>query len=63
MPTFVVMLNQQALKVTPGLGILWVIDARQANTYSSKYAARRHLKQLDNIPNDVKIIELAPVGE
>lgn len=57
MPTFIVMRDSQALKVVPG-SILWVNDARQANTYPSKYAAKKHLKQLDNMPNDIKIVEL-----
>lgn len=57
MPTFIVMRGANTLKVVPG-SILWVNDARTANTYPSKYAAKRHLKQLDNMPNDIKIVEL-----
>lgn len=60
MPTFVITDGQKgvALKVAPGLNLLWVIDFKDANTYPSKYAAKRHLKQLDNIPEDIKIVEL-----
>ena len=28
------------------------------NKYTSKYQAKRHLKELDNVPEDVKIVEL-----
>lgn len=57
MPTFVIMLERSALKTAPG-SVLWVKDARQANTYTSKYQAKCHLKQLDNVPDGVKIVEL-----
>jgi hypothetical protein len=63
MPTFVVMLDVKALKVNTCTGIEWVSDARKANTYSSKYQAKRHLKQLDNVPGNVKIVELLNQNE
>ena len=58
MPTFIIMLNNNALKVNRCTGIEWVSDARFANFYTSKYQAKRHLKQLDNVPDGAKIIEL-----
>ena len=63
MPTFVVMLDTKALKVNQLTGIEWVFDARLANSYTSKYQAKRHLKQLDKVPDNVKIAELLTVEE
>ena len=63
MPTFVVTHYNYAMKVTPEFGIVWVSDARTANTYTSKYQARRHLKELDNVPEDVKIVEVQTVED
>lgn len=58
MPTFVILNSVgQALKVLPQC-YAWVKDARKANTYTSKYQAKRHLKELDNVPDDVKIVEV-----
>ena len=51
------------MKVLNKIGVTWVLDARTANSYPSKYAAKRHLKQLDNVPNDAKIIELLTVED
>ena len=56
MPTFVISHDNYNLKVVPGVGVVWV--SKDPNTYPSKYAAKRHLKQLDNIPDNVKIVEL-----
>lgn len=39
-------------------GVKWTVDWREANTYPSKYAAKKHLRKLDNVPDDVKIVEL-----
>ena len=49
------------MKIVPGIGVTWV--KANANTYSSKYAAKRHLKQLDNVPDNVKIVEVETVME
>lgn len=56
MPTFVVTHNDCFMKVVPGVGVVWTY--KEPNTYPSKYAAKRHLKQLDNIPDNIKIVEL-----
>lgn len=59
MPTFIIIDSaQRSLKKAVGSTILWVSDAHLANTYPSRYAAKQHLKKLDNVPPDVKIIEL-----
>lgn len=57
MPTFIIA-NElgQYLKVNPDLTIDWT--QRDPNKYPSKYAARRHLKELDNVPEDVKVVLL-----
>lgn len=64
MPIFVVVLfnkergfNQYLYKAA-GSVILWASDIDKANKYTSKYQAKRHLKELDNVPDDVKIVEL-----
>lgn len=62
MPTFVISHNELALKIANG-SILWVKDARLANSYTSKYQAKRHLKQLDNMPEGAKVIELVTVED
>ena len=60
MPTFVVMLNDKFMRVFGGKPF-WVETKNMANRYSSKYAAKRHLKALDNVPEDVKIVELGEI--
>ncbi len=62
MPTFVVTDNEFFMKVTKE-GLSWFADHNKANTYTSKYQARRHLKELDNVPEGVKIIELSAIEE
>ena len=61
MPTFAVFHQDYFMKIVPGIGVTWV--KANANTYSSKYAAKRHLKQLDNVPDNVKIVEVETVME
>jgi len=57
MPTFVVANpNGLYLKVFPDLGMVW--SQTDFNKYPSKYAAKRHLKELDNVPEDVKVVPL-----
>lgn len=63
MPTFIIIdSNQRSLRKAVGSTIIWASDARLANTYPSKYAAKKHLRKLDNVPEDVKIIELVDVN-
>ena len=57
MPTFVIRhpVNVNAwLSIKNGV-LCWITNAYAANTYSSKFAAKKHLRQLDNIPEGVKI--------
>jgi len=61
MPTFVILHDGYNLKVVPGVGVVWV--SNEPNTYPSKYAAKRHLKQLDNVPDSAKIVELETVED
>lgn len=65
MSTFIVikLSTKLSLKVMPGGTILWVDDAREANSYPSKYAAKKHLKQLDIDVEDVSVIELVTEKE
>jgi hypothetical protein len=37
----------------------FTIELENTNTYSSRYAAKKHLRTLDNVPEDVKIVELS----
>jgi hypothetical protein len=57
MPTFVIVNSDGLyLKIYHDLGIDW--SQTDYNKYTSKYQAKRHLKELDNIPECVKIIPL-----
>ena len=64
MPTFVVTNDDGYFMKVNKDGIKWddphnyLNVFRFFNTYQSKYAAKRHLKELDNVPDDVKIVEL-----
>lgn len=62
MPIYCIVKDNKAMKVIVNKAI-FIDDARLANTYPSKYAAKKHLKQLDNVPEDVKIIELLTIEE
>jgi len=57
MPTFAIA-NPSGLylKVLPDFTLDWV--QVEPNTYPSKYAARRHLKELDNVPDHVKVVPI-----
>jgi hypothetical protein len=57
MPTYVVIKDGNAMKVVSNAAT-FIEDARHANIYTSKYQAKRHLKELDNVPEGVKIVEL-----
>ena len=59
MPTYIIInTSNLALKGTGLTSYVWVKDARMANIYTSKYQAKRHLKQLDNVPNNIRIVQL-----
>lgn len=62
MPTFAVTSNEFFMKVTKD-GLSWFADHTKANIYTSKYQARRHLKELDNVPEDAKIVEVQTVED
>lgn len=55
---FVIVLGHRFLCKAVNSTILWIDDPNKANTYPSKYSAKKHLRMLDNVPEDVKIIEL-----
>ena len=58
MPTYLVQtFNGRYMKVV-GSQFTPTMVYKEANTYPSKYAAKKHLKTLDNVPEDVKIVEL-----
>lgn len=69
MPTFVVTNAAGYFMKVNKNGIEWDAPhtylniARFFNTYTSKYQAKRHLKELDNVPEGVKIVELLTIEE
>jgi hypothetical protein len=70
MPIFAVINNEgNMLVVVQGNKATWQIPPingnlhRFFNTYTSKFQARRHLKELDNVPEDVKIVEVQTVED
>lgn len=57
MPTFAILsANGLYLKVKPNFTLDWVQCG--PNTYTSRYQAKRHLKELDNVPDNVKVVPL-----
>lgn len=58
MLNFVITNQRGSYLKTSIAGTQWFIDPTNANKYSSKYAAKQHLKQLDNMPEGVNIKEL-----
>lgn len=58
MPTFIVKCGEKALKVIPPNKVTFIDEIKLANSYASRYAAKSHLKQLDDVPNNVQIIEV-----
>lgn len=46
------------LKVDPKMGVLWIDDIAKANSYSSKYSAKRHMKRLDGNFEAVKFYQV-----
>ena len=57
MPTYIVIKDENAMKVVSNAAT-FIEDARHANIYTSKYQAKRHLKELDNVPEGVKVVPL-----
>lgn len=57
MPKFIIKSGNLAMRVEPPSRVTFIPDARLANTYTSRYAAKRHLKLLDDIPANAEIIE------
>lgn len=57
MPTFIVTGPEGAMIVVKNEPV-FILDSKYANKYTSKYQAKRHLKQLDNVPDNVKIVPL-----
>ena len=57
MPTFVVSDGTGLMKVINNSPV-FILDSSHANKYTSKYQAKRHLKQLDNVPENVKVVPL-----
>lgn len=45
------------LRLDPKYGIQWTREINDAFTYMSRYAAKRHIKRLDNIPETVELYE------
>ena len=58
MPTFIVKCGEKALKVMPPNKVTFIDNIELANFYPSRYAAKSHLKCLDDVPNDIEIVEV-----
>jgi hypothetical protein len=54
MPTFAISNDRGYLKVNLDFTFNW--SQTDFNKYPSKYAAKKHLKELDNVPEDVKVV-------
>ena len=63
MPTFSIQCNDRFMYVHSDGSIQWVKDKTFANTYTSKYQAKRHKQTLDNVPPDAKIVEMETIQE
>lgn len=46
------------LKVDPRQGVLWVNDISAANSYPSKYSAKKHMKSLDGNFESVRFYQV-----
>lgn len=57
MPNFVVQSDDTFLKVEPPDRVTFISNKAIANSYVSKYAAKMHLRQLEGVPENVKIVE------
>lgn len=58
MPTFIVKCGEKALKVLPPDKVTFIDNIELANSYPSRYAAKSHLKCLDDVPSDIQIVEV-----
>lgn len=63
MPTFLIKAQDRYMYVHPDGSIQWVKDQTFANTYTSKYQAKRHKQMLDNMPENAKVVELQEVAQ
>jgi hypothetical protein len=61
MSEFVVVYDKLYLKSKSKIAS-FIEDLTQANTYPSRYAAKKHLRTLDNVPTDVKIVAYQDVA-
>ncbi len=62
MPTFIVQYEDRYMYVHGDGTVQWVKDKSFANTYTSKYQAKKHMKMLDNVPDNAKVVELLLQG-
>lgn len=53
---WVVNLNDQYMTIKNGK-VVWT-SKDKANTYPSKYAAKKHLRILDNIPDNIELEQI-----
>lgn len=58
MPIFIVKCGEKALKVLPPAKVTFIDEIWLANLYPSRYAAKSHLKCLDDVPNNISIVEV-----
>lgn len=56
MPNFIVQSGDTFLKVEPPDKVTFISEKSLANRYTSKYAAKMHLRNLDGVPDNVKIL-------
>lgn len=57
MPNFIVSLGDTFLKVEPPNRVTFIDNKSLANSYPSRYAAKTHLRNLEGVPDNVKIVE------
>lgn len=57
MPNYCVANGDTFLKVEPPNIVTFISDKSLANFYPSKYAAKMHLRTLEGVPENIKIVE------
>jgi len=57
MPNFIVQSGETFLKVEPPNHVTFISNKALANSYVSKYAAKMHLRRLEGVPENIKIVE------
>ncbi len=57
MHNFIVQLDNTFLKVEPPNRVTFIDNKSLANSYPSRYATKNHLRNLEGVPDNVKIIE------